>query len=124
MDVRGRIRALWLLAVFLLAQGGSVLALGLGEAGMAGMACCQRGRHACCKRKPAGDAPSVRAGHACAVCVGVPATGGVEGVAAGPGVVKTGWVAAGDLVLAGGLDPVWAERGARFARPPPEFSFS
>ena len=123
MDVRGRIRALWLLALFLLAQGGPVLAVGLAD-GMAGMACCKRGREACCKRKPMGAGTAMQAGHACAVCVGMPAAGGAEGVAAGPGFVESDWAAAGAVVLADRAEPVWAERGARFARPPPGLSFS
>lgn len=73
MGLRQRIHAVWMLAVFLLANATPLLALGLTD-GMAGMACCRRSVASCCKRKAAHGVPSFRAGHVCAMaCCGTPA---------------------------------------------------
>jgi len=71
-SVRRRGIAAWLLFVFLLAQAVPVIALGATD-GMAGMACCKKGKDSCCRRKPMESPPSFRAPHPCGIpCCGTP----------------------------------------------------
>ena len=86
MGLRQRIRAVWLLAVFLLANAAPLLALGLTD-GMAGMACCRRSVASCCKRKAVHGAPAYRAGHSCGTaCCGTPAAPAPVALAVAPPV--------------------------------------
>ena len=72
-SVRRRGVAAWLLFVFVLAQTVPVVALGVTD-GMAGMACCKKGKDSCCRRKPMESPPSFRAPHPCGIpCFGTPA---------------------------------------------------
>lgn len=120
---RRRIPALWLLALFLLGQLVPVVALAATD-GMAGMACCKHGRDSCCRRKPMGAGPSVRAGHPCGMaCAGTPVVAVDAGVAVMAPLASIAWLDAvdsrvfadGPAVVATGYD------AARFQRPPPDF---
>ncbi|MFN0101876.1 MAG: hypothetical protein ACKV2U_07275 [Bryobacteraceae bacterium] len=71
-SVRRRSIGAWLLFVFLMAQAVPLVALGATD-GMAGMACCKKGKDSCCRRKPMQSPPSFRAAHPCGIpCCGVP----------------------------------------------------
>ena len=110
-------------ALFLLGQLVPVVALAATD-GMAGMACCKHGRDSCCRRKPMGAGPSVRAGHPCGMaCAGTPVVAVDAGVAVMAPLASIAWLDAvdsrvfadGPAVVATGYD------AARFQRPPPDF---
>jgi len=120
---RRRIPALWLLALFLMGQLVPVVALAATD-GMAGMACCKHGRDSCCRRKPMGAGPSIRAGHPCGMaCAGTPVLSVDAGGAVVAPLASAGWPGAVDvLVIAESRAAVVAGYdAARFQRPPPVF---
>lgn len=117
-----RLMAMWLLALFSLAQAVPVVALAATD-GMAGMACCKHGRDSCCRRKPMKTAPSFRAGHPCGLpCSGMPTVSPQAGAAVLPLLTPVAFglpetmaerVLPGSVLMAAGYD------AARFQRPPP-----
>lgn len=124
MRTRRPIRALWMLALFVLAQLVPVAALAATD-GMAGMACCKDGKDSCCRRKGMKKGPALVAGHGCAACHGTPTVAGAAGETALPAM------AAGEFVGGDRVAPSTERRGVaaggdawRFQRPPPVGLFS
>ncbi len=124
MTSRRPIRALWMLALFVLAQLVPVAALAATD-GMAGMACCKDGKDSCCRRKAMRKAPAMVAGHGCAACHGMPTVAGAAADVTAP-ALAAGEFAGGDCVAVG-VEMVGMAAGAeawRFQRPPPDGFFS
>ncbi len=124
VSVRRRTIGAWLLFAFLTAQAVPVVALAATD-GMAGMACCKKGKDSCCRRKPMQSPPSFRAPHPCGLpCCGTPTVSlhGNAAVTAPALHFVSALVAAPALRVTGPQARAWAGVDpSLYQRPPPVF---